>query len=214
MLSVGAFALDVSVGFQVSAGFFYNSMTTFNGSLAVSSELWNTSLPFHAEGYLDMQYFQLGVGYRIRVLGHQTQTTTVSGSTTTLTNADTGTKGYATISGYLKYPFTVGQYILLPLLGFEYDVNALNLDANGNDLRGSMTAQQRDNENQFWLKFGMGAQLDMAPWGYLRARFLVGWKLPNQAESDAVANARSSPGWDATLRTLEPEIGFAVGFNM
>lgn len=201
MLSAQAFALDVSAGVSVSGGFFINWMTTSNSSLGVSSELTNTSLPFHGEVYVDAYYFQFGVGYRLSVLGHRSETLTVSGTTTNVLAEDTGTKGYAAFTFYCKYPFAVGRYILMPLLGFEYDVNALVLDSSDNP------------DNQFWVKAGMGAQLPLSNWGYFRAQLLMGWKLPSQAENDAVANATTA-GFDAALYTLEPDISFAVGFKL
>jgi hypothetical protein len=214
VLSVHAFAWDVSAGLSVSGGFFINRMTTSNSSLAVSSDLTNTSLPFRAEAYLDAQYFQIGMGYRLAVLGRQKQTQTTSGTTSTLTDADTGLKGYLALSLYAKYPFTVGQWVLFPLLGIERDVNLLVHDSNGNDLRGSMTDQQLGNETQTWVKAGVGTQLGLFSWGYVRAIFLFGWKIPNQTENDVVANAKSSPGWDATLYSLQPDLSIAVGIRL
>jgi hypothetical protein len=213
MLCAHAFAFDVSVGASFSGGFFISQMNTSNSGLAVSSALRNTAFPFHAEAYIDMQYVQVGVGYRLSVGGHQWETVTSSGTTTTAIDGDTGTKGYAAFSAYLKYPFTVGPYELLPLLGFEYDVNAMDIDANGNDLRGSMSSQALDSENQFWVKAGIAAQLALAERVYLRAQFLMGWKFLSRAESDAVANARSA-GFDATLFSLRPELGIALGFKI
>jgi hypothetical protein len=199
--SGGAFALDVSTGVSVSGGFFINWMTTSNSSLGVSSLLMNTSVPFHGEVYVDMQYAQFGVGYRLNVLGHRNETQTTSGSTTTVLDQNMGTKGYAAFTFYAKYPFTIGQYVLQPLLGFEYDVNTFISGSSDNP------------DNQFWIKAGMGAQLPLSDWGYIRAHLLFGWKIPSQAESDAVANATTS-GFDASLYTLDPEIGFAVGFKL
>jgi hypothetical protein len=214
MFATGVFALDVSTGLSVSSGFFIHRLTTSNSSLGVSSDLTNTSIPFHAEAYLDAGYIQLGAGFRLRVLGHQKQTLTVSGSTSTVAESDTGTEGYVAVSLYLKYPFTVGQFVLFPLLGIERDVNVLILDAGGNDVRGSKTDQQLGDESQIWLKAGMGAQMALSSWGYLRAQLLLGWKVPNPTENGQVANAKSSPGWDATLYSLEPDLSFALGFKL
>ena len=213
MLCARAFAFDVSVGASFSGGFFFNQMSSSNSGLAVSSALRNTAFPFHAEAYLDMHYVQVGVGYRLSLGGHQWETVTSSGTTTTAIDGDTGTKGYAAFSAYLKYPFTVGPYQLLPLLGFEYDVNLLDLDSNGHDLRGSMSSQALDNENQFWVKAGMAAELALAERVYLRAQFLIGWKFLSPAETSAVENAKSA-GFDATLFSLRPELGIALGFKI
>jgi hypothetical protein len=213
LLSAGAFALDVSVGASVSGGFFFNQMNQSNSGLGISYTFRNTAFPFQAEAYVDAQYVQVGVGYRVSVGGHQWESLTSSGTTTTAVDADTGTKGYVSFSAYLKYPFNIGQYLLQPLLGFEYDVNAMDLDSSGNDLRGSLSGQQLADENQFWVKAGIGSQIPLANWGYLRARFLIGWKMLSAAESSAVSTAINS-GYDATLFSLEPELGIAVGFNL
>jgi hypothetical protein len=213
MMCAGAFAFDLKVGVSVSSGFFFNQMNTSNSGFGISYVLRNTAFPFHAEAYIDAQYVQIGVGYRLSVGGHQWESVTYSGTTTTAVDADTGTKGYAAFTAYLKYPFTVGQYLLLPLLGFEYDVNALDLDSSGNDLRGSMSSQQLANENQFWVKAGIGTQIPLVNWGYLRAQLLIGWKILSPAESDAVATAITS-GYGATLFSLQPELGIAVGFKI
>jgi hypothetical protein len=214
MISAGAFALDTSAGLSVSGGVFISQMTTGSTSLAVSSDLVDTSIPFHAEAFLDGEYFRVGAGYRLRVLGHQKQTLTISGTTSTLTDADTGSKGYAAFSFYLKYPFVSGKFVLFPLLGLETDLSVLILGTSGTDLRASMTDQQRANESQVWAKAGMGAQVDLSSGAYLRAHLLLGLKLPNSSENDAVANAASA-GFDASRYfALEPDLGIAVGFKL
>jgi hypothetical protein len=214
MVSAGAFALDTSAGLSLSGGVFVKQMTTSISALSVSSDLVDSSLPFHAEVFWDEQYFRVGAGYRLRVFGHQKQTLTISGTTTLLTEADTGTKGYAAFTFYLKYPFAVGQFVLFPLLGFETDLNLSILDAAGTDLRASLTDQQRANESEVWAKAGMGAQLDLSDWGYIRAQLVLGWKLPNPAENDFVANAKIA-AFDASLFfALESDLGISVGFKL
>jgi hypothetical protein len=213
MLSTAAFALDVSAGVSVSSGFFVNRMNTSNSSLGVSSDLTNISLPLAAEVFLDAQYFEIGAGYRLRVLGHQKQNITVTGAVTTPINAGTGLKGYVAVSLSLKYPVVVGKSILFPLVGFERDFNVLSLDANWGDLRGGMNAQQLANEDQLWLKAGMGARFPLGAWGYFGIHYVLGWKVPNQPENDLVTNAKLA-GFDATLVSLEPDVGIAVGFKL
>jgi hypothetical protein len=213
MFSTSAFALDLSAGFTLSTGIFINRMIASSSSLGVSSELTNTSIPFRGEAFFDGQYFQFGLGYRLRVLGHQKQTLTVSGTTSTLTDADTGLKGYLALSLYLKYPLVVGRFVIFPLLGVEKDLNVVIHDASGHDLLGKMTDQQRVNEDQVWVKTGMGVQFPLSSWGYLRTQILFGWKVPNQSENDAVANAESA-GFDATLYSFEPDLSIAVGFKL
>jgi hypothetical protein len=212
VLSTSVFGLDLSAGFQVSGGFFFNRFSDSNSSLAVSSDLTNTALPFHAELFLDGQYFRIGAGYRLAVLGHQGQTQTVSGSTSTVVDQDTGTKGYLSLSVYVKYPFHVGPFLLYPLLGLEQDTLLLYLDANGNDVRGTLSLQQLANENQVWIKAGMGADWPFSRNGYLRAELALGYKLPSQSESDSVANANAA-GFNATLFTFEPDLALAIGFK-
>jgi hypothetical protein len=213
MLASQVFALDLSAGLALSSGYFFNRFANSSSSLDVSSELINTSLPAACMVFFDGEYFEFAAGYRIRVLGHQKQTTTSAGTTTTITDADTGLKGYAAFSFFLKYPFALGQFVVFPLLGIERDVIVLMLDTNGNDTRGSMTPQQLAPEDQAWIKAGMGAQIGLSNWGYLRAKLVLGWKMPSAPENDAVANQKSS-GFDATLFSLEPDLSIAVGLKL
>jgi hypothetical protein len=213
VLSASVFGLDLSAGLGMSGGFFFNRFSASNSSLAVSSDLTNTSLPFHAELFFDGQYFRLGAGYRLAVLGHQAQTQTISGTTNTIVDQDMGLKGYLSLSIYAKYPFQVGPFILFPLLGLEKDILLLSLDANWNDVRGTLTSQQLANEDQIWIKGGMGADWAFSRNGYLRAELVLGYKLPSPSENDAVANAKAA-GFDATLFTLEPDLAIAIGFKL
>jgi hypothetical protein len=211
-LSTSVFALDMSGGLGISGGYFLNRFSDSNSSLAVSSDLTNTSLPFHAEVFFDGQYFILGAGCRLAVLGHQNQTQTTSGTISTVVDQGMGTKGYLSLSVYAKYPFNVGPLVLFPLLGVEQDTLLLYVDANGNDVRKTLTVQQQSNEDQVWIKGGMGMDWRFSPVGYLRAELVLGYKLPSQSETDSVNNAKSS-GFDATLFTLEPDLTIAIGFN-
>ena len=213
VLSTSVFGLDYSAGLEMSGGFLFNKFSDSNSSLAVSSDLTNTSLPLHAEVFFDGQYYRLGAGYRLAVLGHQGQTQTISGTASTIVDKDTGLKGYLSLSIYAKYPFTVGPFVLFPLAGLEMDLNVLFLDANWNDVRGTLTSQQLSNEDQAWVKAGMGADWSFSGTGYIRAELVLGYKFPSKSENDAAANAKAA-GFDATLFTLEPDLTVAVGFRL
>jgi hypothetical protein len=212
LLSTSVFSLDLSAGLSLSGGYFLDTFNTSKSSLSVSSSLTNSSLPFRAELFFDGQYLRMGAGYKLAVLGREHETQTVSGSTSTVLSGSTGTKGYFSFSVYGKYPFAVGPVLLFPLLGIESDVNLIYLDSHGHDVRRTLTDQQLADEDQLWIKAGIGADWSFVSWGYIRGEVLLGYKFPSQSESDAADNAKSS-GFDATLYTLEPSLDIAIGFK-
>lgn len=212
VLSTGAFAQGLSAGLAISGGWFFKGFDTSEQSPSVSSNLTDAFVPFRAGLFLDGRYFSLRVGYKLAIAGHETQTQTISGTTTTLTDQGLGTKGYLSLSVYGKYPFSVGPFLLYPLLGLEQDTLLLYLDANGNDVRGTLSLDQLANENQLWVKAGVGADWPLFAGGYLRAELVLGYKFPSSAENAAVQNATSA-GFNATLFTLEPDFTLAIGFR-
>ena len=156
VLSTGVFAQELSGGLAVSGGWFLQGFRVSNSSLSVSTDLAETFLPTRIEVFLDGRYFSAAVGFKVAFAGHEKQTQTISGTTSTVADMDLGTKGYVSLAFYAKYPFTVGPILLFPILGMEIDTNVLYLDAGGNDVRATLTTEQLSSENQAWVKAASG----------------------------------------------------------
>jgi hypothetical protein len=80
-------------------------------------------------------------------------------------------------------------------------------------VKGTLTSQQLANEDQVWIKGGLGADWAFSENGYLRAALVLGYKFPSTSESAAVANVKAA-GFDATLFTLEPDLTVAIGLKL
>jgi hypothetical protein len=212
-LATGAFALDLSAGIEACGGYLIADMRTSLASPSVSSETISTRAPFLAAAFLDATYFPGSIGYRLLALGREKSTQTISGTTTVLVDSDeVGSRGYVCFSALGRYPFTRGPVALFPILGFEYDLNVVAVDPGGNDLRSSMTEQQKVNENQFWIRGGVGAEIGFLDRMVFRPELVIGYKFNNSAENAAVESARQA-GFDAALFTLSFDFRLLVGYR-
>jgi hypothetical protein len=207
--AAGAFALDL--GFGVSGGYLLNENITSLASPAVSSETRFTHVPLGASVYADFDYFILSVGYTQLILSHEVQT--VSGSTTPLVDADTGTGGYVSVALMGKYSFSLGALTLSPLLGLGFDINVLLLDTAGNDLRLSMSDQQKSELEQLWVRTGAALDVAFTPSVYLRSVLVCGIKLPTSGELSAYW-AATQAGFNVVLFVIKPEFSASIGFKL
>ena len=213
VLALGAHAAGLQAGAGASAGFFIKEMLTSLASPAVSSDTTDTHWPVGFTAFFDSPYVQANVGYSQSLLGHEKSTQTISGSTSTLVNTDiAATKGYLSIAVLGKYPLALGPVSLFPLIGLAVDFNVLAMDASGNDLKASMTDQQKADENQFWVKAGVGADVMIFGKAFIRPELIAGLKLPNGSERSAIASAQQA-GFNALLLTFTFDFSLLVGYS-
>jgi len=200
-------------GFGVSGGYILNDSVTSLASPAVSSETKLTYAPFGASLYTDLGFVVVSVGYNQLVLGNDLMTQTVTGTSTTLLNASTGTAGYVVLAMMGKYPFALGTLTLSPFLGFELDLNVLLLDASGTDLRAAMSSAQQSGQNQVWLKAGAALDVDISRRVYVRSAAFFGYKLRSASEQSAYMSAEQA-GFSILMFVIRPEIAVSLGIKM
>jgi hypothetical protein len=113
---------------------------------------------------------------------------------------------------FVKYPFEMDGFTLFPLLGFD---NTLVL---GGKMYGDTvdedahigTLALRDFQyqySQYWLKFGVGADFDIADNIYIRPEFLYGFALNNGAQAGLLVKHGSAATHGLDLK-------LAVGFRL
>lgn len=197
-----AFAIDLGAGTGITLGS-YTGTTSFAPYFFDSFETVLTTVPFGIAAFFDATYGVASVGLRTNGNTHLKVTNTgVPVFGTTITESDDGNRsGFLSLSLLGRYPFTVGPVSLFPLLGIEYDQNLYYRDEDGNDLKASLTAQEVADLNQFWFKAGAGADFVVYKGLYFRPTVLMGFKVLNQGEKDAIDSAVS--GGSTTARTTD-----------
>jgi hypothetical protein len=91
---------------------------------------------------------------------------------------------YVNLGVFAKWPITVGNINVFPLVGIDYDltINA-RLDT---DTYGYAFSDDDESSNQqldaLWVKFGLGVEADVSKSLYLRAEILYGWRSENSFE--------------------------------
>ena len=125
------------------------------------------------------------IGFRANGNTRWQRTTEILGSTTEWPPDDDGhSSGFLSLSLLGKYPFALGQFSLFPLAGIEYDLILYYHDENGADL-------DKTGLNQFWFKFGVGADIPIVKGLSIRPLALFGFKLLNSDEKSTLATAKA-----------------------
>jgi hypothetical protein len=197
-LACAAFALDLSAGIGGNAGAFSSTYHYEEWVVDQWTERW-TTVPFGFSAYFDATYGEAAIGFRANGSTHYILKWTAGAFSYDNTDSnieDNHQSGFLSFTLLGRYPFTLGPVILFPLLGIEYDLNLYSKDENGADLKVSMTDQQKADHNQFWFKFGVGADIGVYKGLYVRPLALLGFKLLNSSEEtdlqDAKTNAASA----------------------
>jgi hypothetical protein len=207
-ISVSAFALDFSAGIGASAGYNWEPMSA-SGS-GTTSTITQSYVPLSFRAFIDATYLEASVGYRM-ANGASLKTEATGFTTTTTTTSNK--QDWVSIGALFKYPFDLGSFTLFPIVGIEYDLNLSFKDSSGSDLKASMTADQKANLDQFWIKAGIGADLSFGGF-YIRPEVLIGYKLLSKAENDALAAMKAIPGVSsASITPLEVTGAVLVGFK-
>lgn len=207
-ISVSAFALDFSAGIGASAGYNWEPISA-TGS-GVTSTATASFVPLSFKAFIDATYLEASVGYGMANGGSLKTETTGFPTTTTAT---TNKQDWLAIGAFFKYPFDVGGIAIFPIAGIEYDMNLSLKDSSGNDLKASMTADQKADLNRFWIKAGIGADLSFGSF-YIRPEVLIGYKLLSKSENDALTAMKAIPGiTSASITPLEVTGAVLFGFK-
>jgi hypothetical protein len=211
-LATAAFGLEFSAGAGATVGGFwqteyyedyvviYDERKIMDATVAVSFSAW-----------FDAMYGMASIGFRANGLTHRT-ITNVGPFAPAGSESDTDERwGYLSFSLLGRYPFALGPVRLFPLLGIEYDLNLYHKDSDGTDLKASLTDEEKGYLNQFWFKFGVGADITLSKRLYVRPLALIGFKFLNAAEKQVIQDAIDTGGASVARKT---DLVFAGGVQV
>ena len=168
------------------------------------------AMPFLGGGiyiFLDATYAEIFAGYTM------TSGTWESSAATNEIIPDMKCS-YMNIGVLAKYPFTVGNIKLFPLLGIDYEAavsGKLEFTTLGQEYEfDGMDNYAASELTNFWVKFGGGAEFDITESLYLRGELLYGVRTANDFENNgAIFNNKN--GTPMTGQSVSLRVG--VGFN-
>ena len=105
-----------------------------------------------------------------------------------------------------KYPIALGSMTLFPLLGID---GVIWLSGKMGDFE--IPSESLSDAGQFWIKAGVGADINLSEKLYLRPQFLYGIRLHTKAEKTMLDNLPS--GADASIFGHGLDIKIAVGYR-
>jgi hypothetical protein len=176
-----AFAIDTSIGF--GGNFFWNSdpyaietfMNTYGGGLFA---------------FFDTTYIEASIGMVFGSIGED-------GSA--MAAYDGLTVSCLTFSLYFKYPLRlgfIGNVDIFPLIGIQYDFGIIGMDNFSDTI---------DLLNKLWIKFGMGADINLTDKMYLRPSAFWGLNFGSKTLSEFTPPRHGHDGLDIRL---------ALGFRL
>ncbi len=208
LLSICAFAFDTSAGVGATGGYFLWRYTyTYVG---LTTTYTQTYLPMTFYGFLDATYLEASIGYML-VDGYSVKNE-VTGFPTATSDFKENLR-WISFAALFKYPFHFGSVSLFPLAGFEYDMNISYTDSSGNDLKSSLTADQKAQFDQLWIKAGLGADFVFGSF-YIRPKLLAGYKLLAKIENDTVAADKSGGETNVSIVPLVFSVGISAGYRL
>jgi len=207
LAACGAFA-QVSIGVGGNFAVNWDSITAKGGGSTEEMLFTSSGGGFYA--FLDATYLEVDVGM---LFGSQKVKFSSGGYSSEYDNA-TGTN--LTLGLFGKYPIDLGGFTLFPMLGIQLDIGLNAKDPDGNDIKfgqGNMPSMA-DYTNRFWVKFGVGADLNLSDAVYLRPSFLYGVNFGTKYITDLVKDANDYPGVTATGFYHGLDIRVALGFRL
>ena len=201
----GAFAqFQLSAGAGGNFAVSWESIEMSQGGFTIEGLLTTTGGGFYA--FFDATYVEADIGM---LFGSQKMKTSLAGASA---ETDGPKVSFLTLALYGKYPIDLGGAALFPMLGFQYDiglsakqeVDGTTYEADSEDLPDAL--------NKFWIKFGVGADLNILEKLYLRPSFLYGFNFGTKDNRDAVKTAKDS-GTDVSTFYHGLDIRVAVGFK-
>ena len=197
VVTAGAFAIDLSVGagalFDLSAN---NGVKGDVMGFDYVAKITNTS--FGGFVFLDATYAALDVSF---AYGSTSGSVEVAGVKVSTSDMDFGlTQLGIGLTG--KYPIDLGNFVIFPLLGINYNVvlSAKNDDGDKADDPGDMS--------QFGILAGVGADFDINESLYFRATAAFQLRFANKLMKDMADEMEA----DTTLG-MGPRITLALGYR-
>jgi len=127
--------------------------------------------------------------------------------------ADKRSTSYFTLGLYGKYPVQFNGFSLFPMFGIQLDYG-MSSKTNGDDTYINSSDKAKDMAdamNLFWIKLGVGADLNLSKQMYIRSSFLYGINFGTENTKKAKENSYYS-----TYDTFHDGIDFrvAAGFRL
>jgi hypothetical protein len=206
LLATGAFAQDINI--SAGAEIDYNYLLIGLGTDPVDDTIVFNALSIGA--YVDITYVSIGVSY-IFSIGDPTGAVYVDGTkddaaSDALTSTIEKTSiSYLAITALGKYPFDVGGVTIFPMLGLEYILN-LSLEQDGNDLKDTMTDEEKDSLNDLFILGGVGADFNITESIYARVLALFAFNLTPDSPESIAGGVENEWGWII-------KAGVAIGYR-
>lgn len=206
-LAFSAFAqmeMSAGLGYEFQA-FSINTKASIMGGLQMNGKLSTSYSNIFA--FFDATYVEATLGMQF-IGGKNTSTVKIDGLGTISETVDNPSMTNLAIGVLGKYPFEITPAIsVFPALGFEYD---LNIAAEGKD---DMSSDEKAELNMFFIKAGVGADFAVTEKIYLRPSVLFAYKIPGEAEKNAIKDLESSGADSVSINTLRWDIGLSVGYK-
>jgi hypothetical protein len=217
-LSTTGFALGKDLEMSAGIGFSVSpySRTEQASSEAEKSKSTEETMLFGGFAYFDATYAQVSLGFGrsdVNASYKVVDDLGIMGGAVDATYNNYNVVAYLSFGLLCKYPFDMDGFYIFPMLGFEYDLNLSYTDSEGNDLKESMTDDERANLNMFWIKLGVGLDIPIAGEIYLRPEVLASYKLRSKLDRDWVDQEEASGYDDVSATTVKVDIGFLVGYK-
>jgi len=114
---------------------------------------------------------------------------------------------YLTLGLHGKFPITLNNFSLFPILGIQFDFGLSALH-NGEVIFKNRIVRT-DFMNRFWIKFGAGADFNLTERLYLRPSFLYGINFGTRNDRDVKENNRKETSFHHGL-----DVRLAMGFRL
>jgi hypothetical protein len=196
---------------SIGAGGFFSG--DFGGGIIWNNPAERMSMPYYGGGgymFFDAVYAEVFVGYSA---GSGRWVSDNIGNSDALPDM---ARSYMNFGVFGKYPVSVGQLKVFPLLGIDYEasVSGRLKYARGGEywFDGGADRPKASSLSALWIRFGGGADFDLSGDMYLRAQALYGVRTGNAFENNE-AKAETDRGHDAETRrghgmSLRVGIGF------
>jgi hypothetical protein len=208
----GAASNFIGVGFFINSNSWKEKDEAGGYSYTETDKYSLSSLQFSV---VASKYLQLGIGmtwFNSGTYEWENTSTGYSGSGDLMPDY---TASWMDISMLFRIPIRMGSTMaLVPLFGFEYDINMSLKDSSGNDIKSLLTDEARASLNKFYLQVGAGIQIDVGNI-VIYPEFIYGFKVKSQLDKDTETDAVVNRGW-STSKVSEGKLDFGliVGFKI
>jgi len=214
LATAGVFAAEIGVGAFGSE--YTQTFSASDSSTGNSATGTNTATPLDAFVLLSGKFLEIKVGYLkasttgLNLSGNDDMGNPAAGDFGPAASFDSS---YVTAGAFLKLPIDFGGLILYPMGGAEYDYNLTYTDANGNDLRGSLTSQELADLNEIWLKGGLGLQLNFGH-TFLALEGLYCYKIATTTDNNSASAFATDLDYpNGSVSTISYEADLMVGLR-